>query len=102
MMTLYYKPTCPYCQRVLGVVEDLGIQLTLKDIIADEANAAELVEKGGKRQVPYLVDEDRGVSMYESGDIIAYLEEHYPQGTRKSEMGGLKIHRSDETCESCQ
>ena len=35
----------------------------------------ELMEKGGKRQVPFLVDEENGVSMYESDDICRYLEE---------------------------
>ncbi|MEK7515308.1 MAG: hypothetical protein AAB555_00010 [Patescibacteria group bacterium] len=32
----------------------------------------------GWRQVPYLVDADRNVEMYESADIDAYLRrEHY-------------------------
>ena len=94
MLTLFYKPTCPYCQRVLGEAEEMGIKMNLKDISADEAVAAELIEVGGKRQVPYLVDEERGESMYESGDIIEYLREHH--------KGGGTVHRSDETCDSCQ
>lgn len=32
---------------------------------------------GGEDQIPYLVDTRRGVTMYESDDIVAYLEEHY-------------------------
>lgn len=103
MLTLFYKPTCPYCQRVLGEAESLGIQFNLKDISADDAVAAELEEKGGKRQVPYLVDEDRGESMYESGDIIAYLQAHYATaGETKKEFGGLRIHKSDDACEVCE
>lgn len=27
--------------------------------------------------VPFLMDTDKGVAMYESGDIIAYLQENY-------------------------
>ena len=27
-------------------------------------------------QTPYLIDTDRGVTMYESDDIVEYLEEH--------------------------
>ena len=29
---------------------------------------------GGKRQVPFLVDTDRNIQMYESDDIIEYLK----------------------------
>lgn len=102
MLTLYYKPTCPFCQRVLGEAEALGVQFNLKDISADEHVAAELIEKGGQRQVPYLVDHERGVAMYESADITAYLNEHYPNGTSASSFNGLKIHKSDEACDTCQ
>ena len=77
MLTLFYKPTCPFCQRVLGVTEDMGIEMDLKDVSADTAILDELIEKGGKKMVPFLEDTERGVSMYESGDIIAYLEEHH-------------------------
>ncbi len=32
---------------------------------------------GGKTQVPLLVDQQKGVIMYESDAIIEYLEENY-------------------------
>ena len=76
MLTLYYRPTCPYSHKVRDTAERLGIALDLKDI-ADPANAAALIKRGGKQQVPYLVDAERGVEMYESADIAGYLEEHY-------------------------
>ena len=81
MLTLYYKPACPFCQRVLGEAEGLDSVLNLKDISTDTTVMDELIEKGGKKMVPYLEDTERGVSMYESGDIIAYLAEYYSQST---------------------
>ena len=78
MLTLYVKTGCPFCHKVLTTGEELGISFEQKNI-ADDAVAAELVKRGGKRQVPYLVDSERGVEMYESGDIAAYLREHYPK-----------------------
>ena len=103
MLTLYFKPTCPYCQRVLGEVEEMGLKLDLRDISADESVAAELEEKGGKRQVPFLVDGEKGTSMYESGDIIDYLKENYSGAASGNEsFNGVRIHGSDETCTSCQ
>ncbi len=80
MLHLYYKPTCPYCQRVLEANKTINASLVLRDILADEATMTELIEKGGKRQVPFLEDTDRGVSLYESLDIIEYLRVHYGQG----------------------
>lgn len=76
MLTLYVKTGCPHCLKVLDTGEEFGIEFEEKNI-ANDAVAAELIARGGKRQVPYLVDNDRDVEMYESGDIDAYLREHY-------------------------
>ena len=37
----------------------------------------ELVRRGGKMQVPYLVDPNTGREMYESDTITAYLDAEY-------------------------
>lgn len=81
MLTLYVKTGCPFCKRVRDVISELGIQeqVTEKNI-AEEGIADELVERGGKRQVPYLIDTERGEAMYESEDIANYLTEHYGKG----------------------
>lgn len=80
MLNLYYKPGCPYSIRVLTANEKINAPLTLLNVFGNSGAMAELMEKGGKTQVPYLEDTDRGVSMYESNDIIAYLSEHYGNG----------------------
>lgn len=72
MLTLYVKTGCPYCAKVLAVGEELGLEFKIKNV-ADQAIATELVTRGGKLQMPYLVDGDAAVEMYESDDIIAYL-----------------------------
>lgn len=70
---LYYRPTCPYCMKVLRYMETHGIELPLADISASPEARAELERVGGKVQVPCLFI--NGEPMYESGDIIAYLAE---------------------------
>ena len=80
MLNLYYKPSCPYCQRVLAANEEIKAPLELIDITADPNFREELIAKGGKGQVPYLEDTDHGVAMYESADIIDYLAENYGTG----------------------
>jgi len=94
MLTLYMKPTCPFCRRVVAVVERLELEVEMKDI-NDEAIAAELVERGGKQMVPYLVDTDKDVEMYESDDIVAHLQTNYGTPTPK-------VHRSNDVCIACE
>lgn len=101
MLNLYYKETCPFCQRVLQMAENLGVEFNLKDIESDDAIAAELIEKGGKRQVPYLVDTDKDVAMYESSDIIDYIRENY--ANTASTENKPRIHNAGEaTCVACE
>ncbi|MBI1956846.1 MAG: glutathione S-transferase N-terminal domain-containing protein [Candidatus Niyogibacteria bacterium] len=74
MLILYVKTRCPFCEKVLRRARELGIALKEHNI-AEPRYLEELMQKGGKRQVPFLVDEERAVSMYESDDIVRYLEE---------------------------
>jgi glutaredoxin 3 len=77
MLSLYTKATCPYCHKVIDFAQNNRIALNLKDINFDPSSRQDLVERGGKRQVPYLVDANRQVEMYESDDIVAYLKNNY-------------------------
>ena len=74
MLTLYVKTSCPFCEKVLRRAEELNIPLETRDI-AEPRNLDELLEKGGKRQVPFLVDDETSTSLYESDDIVRYLED---------------------------
>ncbi len=76
MLTLYVKTGCPFCRIVLQAGEELGVSFEEKNIASD-AIATELIARGGKRQVPYLVDGERGIEMYESKEIVAYLHANY-------------------------
>lgn len=71
-LELYYRPTCPYCQKVLRFMEQHNIELPMHDITASEDDRAYLVEHGGKQQVPCLFID--GKALYESSDIIEYLD----------------------------
>ena len=77
MLILYVKQTCSFCHKVRTFAVTSGIPLEQKDINANPEIMAELIERGGKRQVPYLVDQKAGVSMYESDDIVNYLKKNY-------------------------
>lgn len=103
MLTLYYKPSCPFCQRVITVAQNLNINFSLKDISDDETALAELMEKGGKQQVPFLVDTEKNISMYESSDIIEYIREHYAGSAREASAAPRpRVHVGGSVCESCE
>lgn len=70
-MILYYKPICPYCQKVLRFMDENGIQMEMRNTLEGN-NGEELKKLAGKSQVPCLVI--GGDPMFESDDIIAYLE----------------------------
>ena len=72
MFDLYYSETCPYCRKVLDFFEKENIKFNPRDVSEPE-NLRKLLEKGGKAQVPFLVDNDHDFSMYESNDIIEYI-----------------------------
>ena len=68
--TLYYKKSCPYCQKVLRFMQDNKINLDMRDTL-QPGNQNDLIHSGRKKQVPCLVIGSK--PMYESDDIIAYL-----------------------------
>jgi hypothetical protein len=89
-LVLYQSEDCPYCAKVRSFCSANGISLTIHNPrtpgspvtggrVTDDKRYEELQEHG-KDQIPLLVDEERDEAIYESGDIIAYLGEHYVDG----------------------
>ncbi|MEC6796860.1 glutathione S-transferase N-terminal domain-containing protein [Photobacterium sp. S4TG1] len=77
-MQLYQFETCPFCVKVRRHAKRLNIPLATRDAKSSPWDQ-ELLEQGGKRKVPCLRIEDNGqvTWMYESNDIIAYLDERF-------------------------
>ena len=82
MIRLYYDRRCPFCQRVLNHLEQKSIPFESREIslMSDSDNRDQLIALGGSSQVPFLHDPERDVKMYESADIIDYVDEHYGNG----------------------
>lgn len=72
ILILYYKPTCPYCQKVLAFMDENQVQVPLKNIAGDPKGKEELLHLGGEAQVPCLFID--GTPLYESDDIIEWLK----------------------------
>ncbi len=76
-LALYYYPYCFYCRRVTQVIDQLGIEVELRDILKDPQHRDDLVQARGRPTVPVLRCTDaQGHErwMPESRDIVADLE----------------------------
>ena len=70
---LFVGTVCPYCKKVENFMKEENIELEIVDINENRDAMLELIDKGGKRQVPCLYHD--GVYLYESEDIIKFLKE---------------------------
>ncbi len=83
------------------MAENFNTNLELKDITESEEALAELMEKGGKAQTPFLVDSERNVSMYETNDIIDHLRE-FGRAAGTAVANKPRVHVGGATCVSCE
>ena len=70
----------PFCRLARECLCELEIAYVLHNVAKGSAGRAALVERAGKMQVPYLHDPNTGTGLYESADIIEYLETTYGSG----------------------
>lgn len=73
MIELFILEHCGYCQKVMKFLDENNISYKKIDI-SNKANEESLIRIGGKRQVPFMMDKEHGIEMYESRDIIEYLK----------------------------
>lgn len=77
-LQLYEFEGSPFCRRVREVLTLLNLDYEVYPCPKGGEKYRKIVqEKGGKQQFPFLVDENSGVALYESQDIIHYLFKHY-------------------------
>ncbi len=77
-LSLYIFRDCPFCIKVLRFLHQSNMTLDLRDAEFNELHKAELVSRGGHYQVPCLritsANGNKEQWLYESDDIIAYLD----------------------------
>jgi glutathione S-transferase len=76
-LELYSYEGSPFCRLVREVLCELEIPYLLHNVAHGSARREAFVARSGKMMVPYLVDPNSGREMFESADIVAYLEETY-------------------------
>lgn len=73
-ITLYELEGCPYCEKVSDRLDELEVEYETVWTDALHSDRNEVKRVSGQRGVPVLIDEDRGVTMSESANILEYVE----------------------------
>lgn len=76
-LELWSFEASPYCRLVREALCTLEIPYLLHNVAKGSPRRAAFVERSGKMQVPYLHDPNTGRSMFESAEIVAYLDQTY-------------------------
>ena len=79
-LTLYRFKTCPFCIKVKRHNKRLSLKIEMRDAQHNLEHRDELLQGGGQIKVPCLkiIDENGNDNwMYESNDILQYLQERF-------------------------
>jgi glutathione S-transferase len=94
LLKLYDFEGCPHCRLVREVLTELDLDaLILPCPKGGHRFRDEVVEKGGKAQFPYFVDENTDTQMYESADIIDYLFATYAGREKPWHWRAIELQR---------
>jgi glutaredoxin len=87
-MALYQYAACPFCVKVRRAMKRNTLNIETRDAKRSEQFKEELLQGGGQLKVPCLRIEDNNGDvrwMFESGDIISYLEQRFNANDSKTE-----------------
>ncbi|PSP57072.1 glutaredoxin [Halobacteriales archaeon QH_7_66_36] len=87
-ITLYRLQGCPFCERVVQSLQDNGVEYESRFVEARHSRRDAVQRISGARTVPAIVDENTGVTMSESANIVEYVETTY--GGRETEGETLR------------
>ncbi len=76
-ITLYQLEGCPFCEKVADRLDDVGVDYDSVWVDAMHSDRNEVKRLSGQRGVPVLIDEDRGITMSESDNILDLIERTY-------------------------
>jgi glutaredoxin len=82
-LMLYQYEACPFCVKVRRAMKRHGLNIEVRDVKRNDVAKEELLAGGGALKVPCLrigEGEQESQWMYESGDIISYLEGRFVAG----------------------
>ena len=76
-ITLYRLEACPFCERVVRKLAEYDLGYCSRFVEPMHSDRDVVKRISGKRTVPAIVDENTGVTMSESANIVEYLDGTY-------------------------
>ena len=76
-LELWSFEASPFCRIVRESLTTLELPYRLHNVAKGSRQRQAFVARSGKLQVPYLVDPNEGVALFESAAIVGFLEETY-------------------------
>jgi len=73
-ITLYSLEGCPWCEKVHDALDENDIDYETEWVEALHSERNEVARVSNQRAVPVLVDDEHGVTMAESANIVEYVE----------------------------
>jgi glutathione S-transferase len=79
-LELYSFEASPFCRIVRERLSVLELPYLLHNVAKGSPSRDAFINRSGKMQVPYLIDPNTQSAMFESADIVAYLDREYRGG----------------------
>ena len=76
-LELYSFEASPFCRIAREALSSLELPYHLYNVAAGSSRREAFAAHSGRMMVPWISDPNTGVEMFESADIVAYLEETY-------------------------
>ena len=76
-LELFSYEASPFCRIVRECLSSLELRYRLRNVARGSASRDAFIARSGRMMVPYLVDPNTEVEMFESADILRYLEDTY-------------------------
>ncbi len=76
-LELWSFEASPFCRIVRETLCDLELPYLLRNVAKKSPSRPVLIEKSGRMMVPYLIDPNTQTAMFESAEIVRYLERTY-------------------------
>jgi glutathione S-transferase len=76
-LELWSFEASPFCRIAREALCTLELPYRLHNVAKGSPGRAAFVKRSGKMMVPYLADPNAGVEMFESAEIVAYLDDRY-------------------------
>jgi len=87
-LELWSFEASPYCRLVREALCSLEIPYLLHNVAKGSPSRDAFVARSGRMQVPWLHDPNTGVSLFESADIVDYLDRTYAVDGRERVPAG--------------